>query len=299
MPISRNLEAVENSCEGDQREENRGAGCHEAALGLAEATIRYLGAVAVAQYSQALYTGEIEADPTLNRSLRNLRRLLPGQWLGWTARALEAVPNGPVEGLAIWYKCKLTGDVTVAYEELRRVMVESLGYTGEYGPQEMVSPRLLLEMVDQYRIRRSRAAAGAIGMPEEARLAGALPDGLRAVVGSAPFLGEYVLYAPQERKLLMGMEATRPMPPLVAPEESEATLLLYPPGEMPDYTKRPSLQAERKPLFPLDPLLVYINCPQCGQFRVAALSEVEEGKPLYLGLDPDCGHSIRTIDDRR
>src|SRR3954465_6968236 len=98
LPISTGLVHAEQVCfSGD------GAGCHAAALRLADAVAYYLGAVAVSQYWQGQYAGTSEADPTLNRSLRSLRRVLPGQWLGWTARSLAAAPNGPVEGFAEWY----------------------------------------------------------------------------------------------------------------------------------------------------------------------------------------------------
>ena len=89
------------------------------------------------------------------------------------------------------------------------------------------------------------------------------------------------------------------MPPISAPADVPASLLLYPPGEAPDYTKRPNLQSERVPLFPLDPLLAYPECHECNRPRVAALQEVVSGAPTYLGLDPDCGHVFGTTDDGR
>src|SRR3954451_24538931 len=89
--------------EADQRCAEGGGGCHDAVMRLAETVSYHLGAVAVAQYSQALYTEQIEADPTLNRSLRSLRRILPGQYLAWAARGLESTPDGPVAGVHGWY----------------------------------------------------------------------------------------------------------------------------------------------------------------------------------------------------
>src|ERR687887_228511 len=89
LPVTRWLEAAERSCAAGE-----GVACHESAVGLADALAYYLGAVAVAQYSQALYRERIAPDPTLNRSLRNLRRVLPGQWLGWVSRALAAIGTG-------------------------------------------------------------------------------------------------------------------------------------------------------------------------------------------------------------
>ncbi len=288
LPIDRALGAAEKSCVGGE-----GAACRDAVLQLADALTHYLGAVAVAQYSQALYMGQAQADPTLNRSLRSLRRLLPGQWLGWTARGLGATPQGPVEGLASWYGDRQEGEVAQAYEELRRVMVERLAYTGEYGPQERVSPRLLLELVDQYRIRRGKAQPEALSSDTDLYVSRSLLKGLQALLESAGFLSGYQLYAPQQRQVLMGQKAATPMPPMPVPLGAEGSILFYPPGEMPDYTKRPNLQAERQPLFPLDPLLVYIECAECGRYRVAALQEVVSGVPSYLGLDPDCRHAIQ------
>jgi hypothetical protein len=292
LHITLALEAAESGCAGDARTE-----CHDAALRLADALTYYLGAVAVAQYSQALYLEQISPDPTLNRSLRSLKRVLTGQWLGWAARGLESTPGGPVAGMREWYAEPQGGDIANAYEALLRVMVEQLGYTGEYGPRQEVSPRILLEMIDQYRIRREKAVASsedeATGRDGGAEVGGTdLLAGLRAAIESAGFLSEYPLYAPQQRQLLMGPKPTAPMPPMSAPGDAEATILLYPPGEPPDYTKRPNLQAERVPLFPLDPLLVYIHCAECDRPVVAALREVVAGTPTYIGLDPRCNHAI-------
>src|SRR5436190_8461279 len=174
LPIARWLEAADKLCAGGDS-----AGCHSAVLRLADTIVYYLGAVAVAQYSQALYTEQIEADPTLNRSLRSLRRILLGQWLTWAARGLESTPNGPVVGLRDWYNEAQGGEVARAYEALLEVMVEQMEYTGEYGPRERVSPRVLLEMVDQYRIRRSKLSPGTLPDGLERDTAATLLAGLR------------------------------------------------------------------------------------------------------------------------
>src|SRR5688500_5225553 len=108
---------------------------------LADAVICYLGAVAVGCYYQALYTERIDQDPTLARSLRSLKRVLPGQWLLWAARGLGATADGGIEKLATWYTEPQGGGVAEAYSRLRGVMVERLGYSGEYGPREKVAPR--------------------------------------------------------------------------------------------------------------------------------------------------------------
>ena len=158
--------------------------------------------------------------------------------------------------------------------------------------REEVSPRLLLEMVDQYGIRRAKTPAESFPHDFDAQAADAILPGLRAAIDSAGFMSEYPLYAPRQRQLLMGPSATTPMPPMSAPDDTEATILMYPPGEPPDYTKRPDLTVERLPLFPLDPLLAYLRCEQCGTYRVAALSEVAGGAPTYRGLDPDCRHTL-------
>jgi hypothetical protein len=295
LPIARALDAAEKTCAGEAAPDV----CHEAVLGLASALACYLGAIAVAQYSQALYTDQVSPDPTLDRSLRSLRRILMGQWLLWAARGLAAIPQGSVEGLADWYATKQGGELAAAYQGLRTLMVEHLAYAGDYGPQETVSPRTLPEMVDQYRIRRSKTPAGTLPSDFDARVAERLLPGLRAAVQSGAVLKEYDLYAPQQRQLLMGLKPVTPMPPISAPPEAAAaaTLLLYPPGELPDYTKRPDFTKERLPLFPLDPLLTYLPCPHCNRHRILALHELTGGTAAYVGLDPDCGHRIGVRED--
>jgi hypothetical protein len=292
LPIARALHHAEQACQGDDDK----ARCHDAALWLTNVLACYLGAVAVGQYSQALYTDRIEPDPTLNRSLRSLRRVMPGQWLLWAARGLAATPDGPVEGLSEWYAGPKPGALAEAYTAVRDVMVAHMEYGGEYGPRAEVSPRLFLELVDQYRVRGSKLPGDALPTEALAQVTSAVLGGARIILEGAPSLARYPLYAPQQRRLLMGLEATTPMPPMQAPEGAAeaATLLLYPPGETPDYTRRPTLQAERLPLFPLDPLLAYLYCRECDAYQVAALREVANGAPTYQGLDPQCRHTIST-----
>jgi hypothetical protein len=282
LPISRALKAADSD-----------AAPHtpHLVLHLADALTYYLGAVAVGQYSRATLTGEIEPDPTLNRSLRNLRRVLPGQWLLWIARSLEATPNAPVEGLAAWYNTRERGPVAEAYSTLLHTMREKLDYTGDYGDREQASPRDLLELIDQFRIRLGKVGEAALSPEDASVLSGAIVSGLRAAIESAPLLSAYQLYAPVERKLLMGLKPTTPMPPMSFPPFEEIlTLLLYPPGDPPDYTKRPKLDQERMPLFPLDPLLSYLWCAACDTHRIFALRESQPPTFTYVGLDPDCGH---------
>jgi hypothetical protein len=290
LPIARALHDAERACPGDGDKVK----CHDAALWLTNILACYLGAVAVGQYSQALYRDQIEADPTLNRSLRSLRRVMPGQWLLWAARGLAATPDGPVAGLSEWYSHLETGALAEAYTIVRDVMVTRMEYEGEYGPRTEVSPRLLLELVDQYRVRGSKLPSDALPTEALAQVASAVMRGARILLEGAPSLAQYPLYAPQQRRLLMGLEATTPMPPMQAPEGAveAATLLFYPPGVIPDYTKRPTLQAELLPLLPLDPLLSYLYCRECDAYQVAALREVANGAPTYQGLDPQCRHTI-------
>src|SRR4029079_15480826 len=142
----------------------------------------------------------------------------------------------------------------------RGVMVAELEYAGDYGPATEVSPRLFLELLDQYRIRLSKSSPEALSADQRLALGKIILSGLHALLESGRFLAEYRLYAPQQRKLLMGLEESTPMPPISAPEDAmeAATLLFYPPGALPDYTKRPGTQPDIVPLFPLDPLLAYL-----------------------------------------
>jgi hypothetical protein len=286
------LAAAEQTCAQDGT-----LACHDAVLFLADAITYYLGAVAVAQYMQAVYGGRIKPDPTLNRSLRNLRRVLPGQWLGWISKSLAVTQDAPIPDLNRWYNHKQGGELALAYQTLHRVMVEQLAYMGDYGPQDIVSPRLLLELIDQYRIRRGKALnrIGRLPAQLEAEVAGALLAGERALLQGTDLFTDYLMYAPHARQLLMGQEPVTPVPPIVAPADAEASILLYPPGKAHDhdYTGRSDSYFGPAPLFPLDPLLIYARCAQCDRFRVAALQGVEDGAPFYLGLDPECRHTIR------
>jgi hypothetical protein len=287
LHIARALRAVESSPSGSDQ--------HARVVDLADGLLYYVGALAIAQYSQAVVLEQINADPTLNRSLRSLRRILPGQWLGWTARALEATPKGVVEGLSEWYSQDSSAALATSYEELRAIMVADLAYAGDFGSRTFVPPRSLLELLDQYRIRRDKTPSETLQGDLDERVVNALLPGLRSAIDGTSFLREYVLYAPGQRQLLMGIKATTPMPPMSAPADlvDTATILLYPPGTIPDFTKRPRRDDESGPLFPLDPLIVYIESKECDRFIMAALSRVENGRPVYKGLDPECKGEIK------
>ncbi len=150
-------------------------------------------------------------------------------------------------------------------------------------------------MVDRYRVRRGKVPADILSPDTEGEVGRALLRGLSSMIEDADFLRDYPLYAPQQRQLLMGSKPSTPMPPITSPDDiaAAATILLYPPGEAPDYTKRPNLRSERVPLFPLDPLLAYLRCSECDRNVVAALREVVGNEPVYTGLDPRCGHVVR------
>jgi hypothetical protein len=287
LHIARALRAVDRATQGIEQ--------HARVLELADGLLYYLGALAIGQYSQAVVLEQVNADPALNRSLRSLRRVLPGQWLGWTAKGLEATPDGIVKGLREWYLQESTPELVTSYETLRGIMVADLGYTGDFGERTFVPPRGLLELVDQYRIRRGKVPPETLTGGVDERVAGALLPGLRAAISRATFLGEYVLYAPAQRQLLMGVKATTPMPPMSAPADllDAASILLYPQSSVPDFTKRPSGDEENRPLFPLDPLIVYIESKEYDRFVMAALSGVEGGKPVYKGLDAECKGEIK------
>jgi hypothetical protein len=173
-------------------------------------------------------------------------------------------------------------------------MRDDLGYVGDFGDLDVAALRDLLELLDHYRIRLKKVGESSLSQQGAAHITEAVISGVRAALRSAPFLAAYQLYAPGERKLLMGLEPVTPMPPMPTTLDfgDVATLLLYPPGEPPDYTKRPKLEEERRPLFPLDPLLTYLPCATCDAYRVSALREVQPPTLRYLGLDPDCGHEI-------
>jgi hypothetical protein len=287
LHIARALRAVDKATQGTEQ--------HARVLELADGLLYYLGALAIGQYSQAVVLEQINADPALNRSLRSLRRLLPGQWLGWTAKGLEATPNGVVEGLSEWYLHESMPELAKAYTELLSITVVDLTYTGDFGERTFVPPRALLELVDQYRIRRGKVSPEALPGDLDERVAGALLPGLRAAISRARFLEDYVLYAPAQRQLLMGVKAATPMPPMSAPADllDAASILLYPQSSVPDFTKRPSGDEENRPLFPLDPLIVYIESKECDRFVMAALSGVGGGKPVYKGLDAECKGEIK------
>ncbi len=256
---------------------------HQQLLVAAETTAYYLGAVAIAAYEQFEAEGGA-ANPTLNRSLRNLRRPTFGQWLGWVREALAAVPPTAdlVPGLAAAYDTPDAGMLLLSYESLRALLVVQLGYTGEYGPREIVSPRLLLELINAYQLRRAGHALPPDSGFEEMAVVAVLAPGLRVVFQRLGLLAAYPLLglvrragAGVEIVRLQGLDATVSTVELDPAADPPGSLLLANPEELPTLV--------------LDPWLIYSECPECGTVQVAAFAGQQGDARRYHGLE--CEHN--------
>ena len=256
---------------------------HEALLALAETLTCLLGGIAVAAYTQRGAT----ADPTLNRSLRNVRRLTWGQWLGWVRGALAAVSGdtAPIPGLAAAYEATDTNLLLLGYEGLRGQMVVYLGYTGDYGHEEAASTRLLLELINQYQLRLTTHPPPPDSGWDPMGIVTVLAPGLRAALRRFPMLADYPLLGlvrdadGQVQVLrLTGFSATESSVEMEPEVEPPGTLLLADPDEL--------------PMLVLDPWLVFARCSECANVQVAAFAGQAGAHPRYQGLD--CGHTWTT-----
>ncbi len=256
---------------------------HQQLLVAAETTTYYLGAVAIAAYEQFQAEGGAAA-PALNRSLRNLRRPTFGQWLGWVREALAAVPPTAdlVPGLAAAYDTPDTGMLLLAYESLRALLVVQLGYSGEYGPRETVSPRLLLELVNVYQLRRATHALPPDSGFEEMAVVAVLAPGLRAVFNRLGLLAAYPLLG-LVRRAGVGVEIVR----LQGLDAGVSTVELDPAADPPGSLLLAN--PEELPTLVLDPWLIYAECPECGQVQVAAFAGQQGDTRHYHGLE--CEHN--------
>ena len=256
---------------------------HRQLLVAAETLAYYLGAVAISAYEQ--YQGEGGTpDAALNRSLRSLRRPTFGQWLGWVRAALGAVPAGEslLPGLAAAYEAPDNGMLLLGYEGLRQMMVVQLGYTGEYGVREAASPRLLLELINQYQLRRANHPLPADSGFDEMGAVSVMAPGLRAALSRLAMLAAYPLLGlvrtpagTVEVLRLQGLSPQASSMELDAEAAAPGTLLLADPDEL--------------PMLVLDPWLIYVECPQCGQVQVAAFGRREGETLYYRGLE--CEHT--------
>jgi hypothetical protein len=256
---------------------------HRQLLVAAETLAYYLGAVALSAYEQYQAEGGT-SDPALNRSLRSLRRPTFGQWLGWVRTALGAVPAGEslLPGLAAAYEAQDDGMLLLGYEGLRQMMVVQLGYTGEYGVRADASPRLLLELINQYQLRRANHPLPADSGFDEMGAVSVMAPGLRAALGRLALLAAYPLLGlvrtPAGTVEVLRLQGLSPAPSAVELDPEAAapgTLLLANPDEL--------------PMLVLDPWLIYAECPECGQVQVAAFQR-REGETLhYRGLE--CEHA--------
>ncbi len=261
----------------------RAAFHHRQLLVLAETLVDYVAAIALAAYAADQAAGA-PPDPTLNRSLRSLRRPTFGQWLGWAAAGLVAVPpeGAPVPGLAAAYETPHADLMLTAYEGLRGIMVVQLDYTGEYGAREAVSPRLLLELLNQYQLRLARhPPAPAVGFDEMAVIA-VLGPGLRTVLGHLAVLAAYPLLA-----LARGEAGAIEVLRLQGLDVVEAAVELEP-GAAPPGTLLLA-DAEDQPMLVLDPWMIFAACPECGQVQVAVFAGREGDVLQYHGLE--CEHT--------
>jgi hypothetical protein len=256
---------------------------HRQLLVAAETLAYYLGAVAISAYEQYQAEGGTP-DPALNRSLRNLRRPTFGQWLGWVRAALAAVPaeESLLPGLAAAYEAQDNGMLLLGYEGLREMMVVQLGYSGEYGARETASPRLLLELINQYQLRRANHPLPPDSGFDEIGAVAVMAPGLRAALSRLALLAAYPLLGlvrtpagTVEVLRLRGLNPEASSVELDPEAAAPGTLLLANPDEL--------------PMLVLDPWLIYAECPECGQVQVAAF-ERREGETLYYhGLE--CEHT--------
>jgi hypothetical protein len=256
---------------------------HRQLLVAAETLAYYLGAVAIAAYEQYQAEGGTP-DPALNRSLRNLRRPTFGQWLGWVRSALAAVPaeDSLLPGLAAAYDAPDTGMLLLGYEGLRAMMVVQLGYSGEYGAREAATPRLLLELINQYQLRRANHPLPPDSGFDEMGAVSVMAPGLRAALGRLSLLAAYPLLGlvrtpagTVEVLRLQGLSPARSSVELDPEAAAPGTLLLANPDEL--------------PMLVLDPWLIYAECPECGQVQVAAFQRREGELLHYRGLE--CEHT--------
>ncbi|HMA37851.1 MAG TPA: hypothetical protein VKY74_25595 [Chloroflexia bacterium] len=256
---------------------------HQQLLVAAETLAFYLAAVAISAYEQSQAEGG-PPDPTLNRSLRNLRRLTFGQWLGWVRTALGAVPSAQalVPGLQAAYETPDSGMTLFGYETLRGLMVVGLGYTGEYGAREVASPRLLLEMINQYQLRRATHPPAPDAGFDDMAVVTALAPGLRAAYSRVALLAAYPLLGlvrtaagATEVVRLAGLGITASTVELEPEVAAPGTLLLANPDEL--------------PMLVLDPWLIYAECTQCGQVQIAAFAGQAGVTLRYHGLE--CEHN--------
>jgi hypothetical protein len=257
---------------------------HRQLLVAAETLTQYLGAVAIAAYEQ--YQSEGGApNPTLNRSLRNLRRPTFGQWLGWVREALAAVPGGAdlLPGLPAAYEtAERESMLMLGYEGLRALMVVQLGYTGEYGPREAVSPRLMLELINAYQLRLVTHPPPPDSNFDEMAVVSVIAPALRllysrlGMIAGYPLLG-LVQPAGQAAEVLrlQGLDPAASTVELDAEADPPGSLLLANPEEL--------------PMLVLDPWLIYGECPECGIVQVAAFAGQDGDTRHYHGLE--CEHS--------
>jgi len=260
----------------------RAAFHHRQLLVAAEWLAYYLGAVAIAVYEQLRAAGG-SAAPTLDRSLRNLRRPTYGQWLGWVRGALGALPaeHDLLPGLQPAYEDADRGMLLLGYEGLRAIMVVLLGYTGEYGAREAASPRLLLELINQYQLRRVKHTLPPDSGFDEMAVVSVLAPGLRACYGRLGLLAAYpllgLLQTPDgvEVVRLQGLSVTASSVELEPDSSPPGTLLLA--------------NREELPVLVLDPWLIYAACPECGTIQIAAFAGQEGAARRYHGLE--CEHT--------
>jgi hypothetical protein len=252
---------------------------HEALLVMAETLAAVLGGIAVAAYQGRA----AQPDPALNRSLRTLRHVTLGQWLGWVRAALAAVPaaEAPIPGLAATYEALEDNLLLFGYEGLRGQMVVYLGGAGDYGPREAASTRLLLELINQYQLRLAKHPPAPDSGWDPMGIVTVLAPGLRAALSRLARLADYPLLGlvrdtgGQVQVLrLMGFTAEESSVELDPEAAPPGTLLLADPDEM--------------PMLVLDPWLIFARCPECGNTQVAALAGQRDGGTDYFGLD--CGH---------
>ncbi len=273
------------------------AEAHEYLLDLFEVTLKYLAAIAIAQY-----LADGVRDAQLDHDLRELQRPSLGHWQGWlrdTLRVFEDDERRLLASLRDFYRKRHEGAILTAAQGLSR----SVAAMGAGSPEITSSSVTTQQLFDVLVAYRNRLAHGARPSSyDRTSVADMLAPALRQLYGEMGFAADFRLVyvravavdfdgADQRAQhryrhlvtSLMGESARASMTPRMnaAPYPDRQLYLLDRDG---DFT----------PLLSIHPFLVFAHCASCNREQAFVLNSSTGSAQDYLSYG--CTHHVRSTD---
>jgi ABC-type multidrug transport system ATPase subunit len=268
---------------------------HEYLIDLVEMTLKYLAAIAMAQYFR-----DGVPDATINRDLKGLERPSLGQWQGWLRDILRFYQHDDralIVQVGTLYRKRHGGAMPLAAQGLSRVSA-SMGSGAPVHAAATVSTQQFFDILIEYRNRLAHGATPSAY--DRANVTQFLAPAMRQLYSEMSFLAAYRLA--YVRSVAVEFDPGG----ATAAQHRYRHLITYLIGASPRASATPRIGDAPfpdkqlylldtsdgfSPLLSLHPFLVFAHCASCNREQVFVLNATSASAQDYLGYQ--CTHHMR------